>query len=562
MPHPEEEQLLRYSDGELPGRTTAQVRSHLEACWQCRTNLEELEKTVGACVRYRTNVLQRHLPAPPAPWTDIYVRFAQIDASLERPSLADRVARLLAWPLDNVKIWAPAAVALMIVFALFYRYRLTPSVQAAELLHKAMVAADTHPAKPHKIQIRTKAHSVTRLAGSEQMLASNAGDQETLNSLKTLFHKANYNWDEPLSARSYSAWRDQLRTKQDRVIQERDSYRIRTNTESGDLMEATLQLRSEDLQPMEGRFEFRNQEWVEITAVAEDVEPSASPIVSGNGPAPENRAGPALEVTPNGVSPTAPALSATAGDELRVLAALHQVGADLGDPVEVSRNGGEIVVSGVGIAPERQQEIQQALGSLPRVVVRFTESAPGNARPEQSAVETPANSDIRQLQARIAEQVGGRAHFEQLAAQVLDMSEPLMARAYALRRLVDRFPVQVEAQLSSRDLETLRQLQREHTSALRQQTLELEQVLKPVLASVGGPTRGEPAAALSADAWQPATEELFQSARRVERLLAVMFGAAPGDSADEQFPGQLLSGLAQLRAKVEAYDHLLAKTEK
>src|SRR5579864_3303994 len=144
MPHPQEEQLLRYSDGELPGRTTAQVRSHLEACWQCRANLEELEKTVGACVRYRTNVLQRHLPAPPAPWTDIYVRFAQIDASLERPSLAERVTRLMAWPLHNVKLWAPAAVALMIVFALFYRYRLTPSVQAAELLHKAILAADTH----------------------------------------------------------------------------------------------------------------------------------------------------------------------------------------------------------------------------------------------------------------------------------------------------------------------------------------------------------------------------------------------------------------------------------
>ncbi len=560
MPHPEEEQLLRYSDGELPGRTMVRVRSHLEACWQCRTNLEELEKTVGACVRYRTTVLQKHLPDPPAPWMDIYVRFAQIDATLDQPTWTDRLGQMLAWPLHNVKKWAPVGVALMIVWVLVYRYRLTPSVQAAELLHRAILAADTHPAKPHKIQIRTKAHRVTRLAGSEQAMASNVSDRETLNSLKTLFHQANYNWDDPLNARSYSSWRNQLATKQDRVTEDRDSYRIQTNTESGDLMEATLQLRSRDLEPMEGRFEFRNREWVEITTVPEEVEPSTS-AVAGNGTVPEMHSRP-IEATPNGVPPTAPALPATAGDELHVLAALHQVGADLGDPVEVSRSVGEILVSGVGIPTQRQEEIQQAVRSLPHVVVRFAESEPAGPPTQPAAPDNTASPDIRLLQARIAEQMGGRAHFEQLAAQVLDMSEPLMARAYALRRLVDRFPVQVEAQLGSRDLETLRQLQREHTAALRQQTMELEQALKPVLSSAGGPARGAPPAALSADAWQPATEDLFQSARRVEKLLAVMFGASPSDSAEEQLPGQLQSSLAQLRAKVEAYDRLLVRTER
>src|ERR1035438_123128 len=100
MPHPSEEQLLRYSDGELPGRATSQVHSHLKACWQCRTNLEEIEKTVGACVRYRTTVLQRPLPAPPEPWTDIYRSFAEIDAerseehTSELQSLRHLVCRL------------------------------------------------------------------------------------------------------------------------------------------------------------------------------------------------------------------------------------------------------------------------------------------------------------------------------------------------------------------------------------------------------------------------------------------------------------------------------------
>jgi hypothetical protein len=299
---------------------------------------------------------------------------------------------------------------------------------------------------------------------------------------------------------------------------------------------------------------------VEITAMADEVEPSANPIASATAAPPENRSTSPAEVTPNAVAPMAH--TPTIGDELQVLAALHEVGADLGDPVEVSRNADDIVVSGVGIAPERQQEIQQAVGSLPKVVVHFTDSVPAGVIPRPATPENPASGDIRQFQTRIAEQMGGRAHFDELASQVLDMSEPLMSRAYALRRLVDRFPIQVEAQLGSQDLETLRRLQREHISALRQQTLELEQVLKPALKSVSGSVRGSREPALSSDAWQPATEELFQSARRVEKLLAVMFGAAPGDSAEEQLPAQLLLSVAQLRAKVEAYDHLLAKTER
>jgi len=552
MPHPSEEQLLRYSDGELPGRNTSQVDSHLKACWQCRTNLEEMEETVGSSVRYRTNVLQRHLPAPPAPWTDIYRSFAEIDAALPQPGFTDRplvqlVMRVLAWPVHNPRKWVPAAVAALLLWGLFYRYRITPSVQASELLHKAMIASDIRPVKPHLLRIRTKASSVTRRTGPDQALTANLQDRETLNSLKTLFHNANYNWDDPLSARAYSAWRDQLSAKHDQVTEERDSYRIRTETESGDLLEASLQLSTQDLEPKEGRFAFRNSDWVEITAMPEESEPVASVIPA----APEARA--TLPKLSTGIAASLPA--PTAGDELRVLAALHELGADLGDPVEVSRDDREIVVSGVGIAPERRQAIQQALGSLANVAVRFTESAPAGGSPQPVAPETAAGSDI----SRIAEQMGGRAHFEELAAQVLDRSEPLMARAYALRRLEEKFPATVEAQLGTEDLATLRRLQREHTAALLQQTRELEQTLKPALKS----TLVGQASGLSGPL-QPATEELFQSARRVEKLLAVVFGAAPPDDAmhTTQLPAQLISAVTELRANVEAYDHLLAKTER
>ena len=128
MRHPDDEQLLRFADGELPARAAGEVRSHMEACWQCRAQYEEVQNTVSQCVGYRKNVLQRHLPAPPAPWTDIYQRFAEIDAELRQPSLLDRAARVLQWPMHNAKKWVPVAVAALIVewFNRWWRHR-TPT---------------------------------------------------------------------------------------------------------------------------------------------------------------------------------------------------------------------------------------------------------------------------------------------------------------------------------------------------------------------------------------------------------------------------------------------------
>ncbi|HYL75520.1 MAG TPA: hypothetical protein VEU96_15010 [Bryobacteraceae bacterium] len=553
MRHLEDEQLLRYADGELPARGVGQVRSHLEACWQCRAQLEELHETVTQCVGYRKNVLQRHLPPPPAPWTDIYQRFAEVDATLARPSLLQRAVNALRWPVENPRRWVPIAAALMIIWGLFYRVRLMPSVQAAELLRKAVVAADARPVKQHRIEIRTRGHRLTRTTG--QKLASNPADTQTLQSLQALFTAANYDWNDPLSAKSYQAWRSQLNDKKDEVVQEQDSIRVRTDTASGEMKDASLTLKKPDLQPVQGRFEFRDGEWVEITAIADESAPSTEAAAVGATPEPHAT----LPSSPAPNTITAPSVAPTIADELHVIAALHQVGADLGDPLEIQRTASEILVSGTGIAPARQQEIQEAIGSQPRVSVRFSNSAPDTVRPQRSTAEAPAGADLRQMQSRVAEQIGGRANFEQLATEVLDLSEPMMSRVYALRRLAERFPADAVEQLAAPDRQLLRQLQREHIAALRQQTAELDRLLKPMRARGSG---GNTSAAISATTWQPATEELFQSARRVEKLLAVIFGAAPSDSADDQLPGQLLSSLAQLRAKVDVYERLSTKMER
>src|SRR5207249_4212345 len=122
------------------------------------------------------------------------------------------------------------------------------------------------------------------------------------------------------------------------------------------------------------------------------------------------------------------------------------------------------------------------------------------------------------------------------------------------RRLAEQISTKAEAELSAQDRRLLRSLQQEHSEALRRQLTEIDRVLKPAVASAS--LHAAPADVTSSGAWQPATEELFQSARRVEKLLAVMFGAATGEPPGEQLPSRLLSSLAELRARLEAYDRL------
>src|ERR1039457_3790716 len=149
MRHPENEQILRYVDGELPARAVRKIRTDLSAYWERRAQLQEIEETINNCLAYRKNILKNHLPTPPAPWVDIYQGFAEMDASPEpdffhgpEPAVSTRT-RWLAWLTMGARRWAlAAAVLLLVCAAILYRIRLTPSIQAAELLQRAVAAAD------------------------------------------------------------------------------------------------------------------------------------------------------------------------------------------------------------------------------------------------------------------------------------------------------------------------------------------------------------------------------------------------------------------------------------
>jgi len=255
--HPDECLLLRYIDGELPSRKLRQVERHLEACWQCRTEVEELQATVADCVRYRKNVLAAHLPPPPNPWPDLYRGFDRIDAE---QAGASWISRLIA-PARNR--WAmAAAAAAVLACGVFYQLRQTPSVEAAALLKKAVSAAEARPATTRRYQIRTRTQKFIRTAGRRTADPAAA-------SLDARFEAAHYDLEDPLSAKSFQGWRGALSSKQDEVTTVADCYQIHTTTPEGELASASLMLRETDLEPVEARLEFRDREWVELTEIAD-----------------------------------------------------------------------------------------------------------------------------------------------------------------------------------------------------------------------------------------------------------------------------------------------------
>jgi anti-sigma factor RsiW len=558
MRHPEEWQLLGYLDGELPGRKARQIRQHLEACGHCRAALEELQNTVADCVRYRKNALGICLPPPPEAWQDLSRDFDRIDASLAGKSLAARLARVVFPPRPAVRWAATGAIAVAVVCAIVYQLRETPSVHAAALLKKAVAVADSRPAR--RIRIRTASQQLTRVIGAGQP-ASEAP------AIERLFRSANYNWDDPLSAKAFETWRDQLPAKRDEVAAvedaqspDRNSYRIQTTTDASELVSATLKLRMTDLEPLEGRFEFRNREWVEMAELTDQPTLPASTVAEATGGMPRQPGMP-----PDRVEAPAEAIyPADIVEELQVVAALHRLGADLGDPVEIARESGQILVSGTGIPPQHQKQIHEALDSMPGVVVRFTEPGsegappgPEGTPPEAPAVRDIAGSAPAPYQARLEERLGGRPQFERFSSQLLDGSEAIMARAHALGRLAQQFPPDVERQLSIEDRHTLRNLWRDHLVAFAKESGQIEATLTPLLRSLGGTVapldvRSEPAA------WQAASEELLSAARRVETVLAVLLGMTAPENPAADTPSQLLAALAQLRASQEHCQRLLS----
>jgi len=380
-----------------------------------------------------------------------------------------------------------------------------------------------------------------------------------------LFQQANWDWNNPLSASAFEQWRDRQVRKSDEVkaVQNPQSpsehlTQIRTTAAEGEVEAASITLDTDDYDAVSERLEFRDREWVELSEISEVPTESAS----GSGASTTGVPVRAAEI-PSRPAAFAPGSSASISDELQVLSALNSIEADLGvgELEDVTLTDGKVLVRGPGSIPQqRQEEIRSSLAKLPHVEVEFTSLPPVSAPSEVAAVNgSAAGAAGSPMETRLEKRLGGHAEFERFSTQLIDLDDAAMKRVYALHNLAQKFSPDAEAKLSSQDLSLLHELSRKHTAVLAEKVSGMERMLVPALSSLGG-TAGSVRPAVHA-AWQPAAEDVYGSARRVDVLVAQMLGmtpgVAPGAVSTSALPSELLAALKDLEANVAACDHFL-----
>jgi hypothetical protein len=84
--HVSDQELLLLGDGELPLRRSAEIRSHLEACWICRTRVKEIEDTIVNFVHAYCADFDPKLPSIAGPRALLKARLAEVTTVLQKPT--------------------------------------------------------------------------------------------------------------------------------------------------------------------------------------------------------------------------------------------------------------------------------------------------------------------------------------------------------------------------------------------------------------------------------------------------------------------------------------------
>ncbi|MBC7926258.1 MAG: zf-HC2 domain-containing protein [Bryobacteraceae bacterium] len=536
-PHPDEARLLAFVDAELTRHEASEVAQHLSDCSRCSDTVQSMRQ-IGEQYRSARKLV---LPPPPRAWSDL-------GPMLRTKSRQPRISRVsLRWA---------AAVAAALAIALLIPTLSTRNLNAAELLREAVVAAERRAERraerqndpPRRIRVKTTKAQFTRLARQQSTLAARGEEQR----IAMLFEQARYSWDEPLSPKAFADWRDQLAGKDDRVRILNDTewgtgrfYRIATTTPTGSLAEASITIRASDRRAVQQTFRFRSaDEFVEVSELP-DEQPGTTVTSSEAGTSSDR------EVT---AQPSA-ARSLTASDELRVVGAIHSIGADLGEPVDVLRDdsAGRIIVTALAADAERQAQLRTALAGIPFIELRFEQpeelrrpapidraATTERAASNESAGRKPRASGTVQgptaLQDRLASTLGSRNTADNFTDHVLDLSEAALARAHALRSLARRFSATVETQLSPADIATLRKIEEDHTRALLASVREMNEVIRPVVKEQGTANQSQ-----AFNSWQDGAVEVLQAAREVDGILTTAL--AGGEAAVD--PDDALSSLGR-----------------
>jgi len=321
------------------------------------------------------------------------------------------------------------------------------------------------------------------------------------------------------------------------------------------------------LEPVEFRFVESRFERRPIDAVAPALFEPDPDLISSIPPTRNSK----LE-TPVAVTQPPSPVMATAALEVEVLNLLHQVGADLGEQISVTRVAdGELKVLGLVDTDQRKAELLAALSSVTRnpavkieisTVAEATAAAeknarltPRNASPEGVVVErVEAEKDVMPAGPELRRYFGDEEQMRRFASRMINRSHEAMRHAGALKRLLNQFSAQDLRELDPESRGKWLALVRSHANAFQAETAALRQELQPVFfasAPLGAPQ--ESPAITSDDELVRAVARLFDLSSANDQKVRTAFSSSAigsGATVNSQLWG-LLKSTESLAAAIQ-----------
>jgi hypothetical protein len=215
-----------------------------------------------------------------------------------------------------------------------------------------------------------------------------------------------------------------------------------------------------------------------------------------------------------------------AHEELAVIAALHRVEADLGEPVDLVRSPDRtwLTLNAFGLTPDRKETIREAMGAFPWLRLHFQEPSKEGGPTRKEAQLSPARRPIA-FEEKLLQHLGSRRGLEQFTNSVLDVSDQILTRSHALHKLEERF--HDATGLDSGDQAVLGSIRGDHQRVLSQAANELQRSLEPVFRLLTIEVRAAP------------HTPLLETSRCIDQLVNAALAGAQSDLTDHDLYAEL-----------------------
>lgn len=504
-------ELLHYVDGELPARQSRSAQAHLRSCWHCRTELERLEQDINLIVNAQDLSYFPAMPPPPRPWANFEEMAATLPSRFRICAWLQR-ANFLAH-LGSVT-WAATVVTLVCV--LVTALWLTPARLSAEGVFRNLDAADlvrTRVARGQAVRQRVRVQRVDRHSSVRGRsmefefwtfgaLSRWRGED---NDLHRLYRNLGIDTVLPLSAPACERWLSETGAKP-KVSVSGGAVELRADGEGRDLESVSVRVSSDGWHVAAMRLTFSDSIFdlseLDLTVLRKDELPpelleTLEPPSPANSPHAkvERTTGSTGKIAAMELSADAPTVNLSEV-ELRVQFRLHEIGADLSEPIELKLEPPRVVISAAGASQGRKQQLVEMFDNDPRLRLDIDARAAlseGPFTPVGVPGPTPQSAPDKQLEAFF----GGLDAEERFTRAVLAIDESILDRLYALRNLAERWPPEAEATLSDEARGELRGIAEDHRSALRADLPRLRELLTPLIESFCNgtvPSTGNPGA--------------------------------------------------------------------